>query len=143
MKKAVGSLLRITVAALGGLVGLALAFGWVLCQPNFGRLPFPGSRHADAAALERHVRFLAVTDPARNWRSTAGLSRAAAYVASELARSGARLSEQSYRARGREMKNVVARFGPASGPLVVVGAHYDVFGELPGADDNASGVAGL
>jgi len=24
-----------------------------------------------------------------------------------------------------------------------VGAHYDAFGELPGADDNASGVAGL
>jgi Zn-dependent M28 family amino/carboxypeptidase len=26
---------------------------------------------------------------------------------------------------------------------VVIGAHYDVFGDLPGADDNASGVAGL
>ena len=25
----------------------------------------------------------------------------------------------------------------------ILGAHYDVFGELPGADDNASGVAGL
>jgi len=35
------------------------------------------------------------------------------------------------------------QFGPDSKDAVIVGAHYDAFGELPGADDNASGVAGL
>jgi Zn-dependent M28 family amino/carboxypeptidase len=42
----------------------------------------------------------------------------------------------------------MAEFGPGdrSQSLLVVGAHYDAFGEtgsLPGADDNASGTAGL
>ncbi|MEO8136844.1 MAG: M28 family peptidase, partial [Betaproteobacteria bacterium] len=36
-----------------------------------------------------------------------------------------------------------ARFGPATGPLLVIGAHYDSYNITPGADDNASGVAGL
>jgi Zn-dependent M28 family amino/carboxypeptidase len=43
-------------------------------------------------------------------------------------------------------RNLVARFGPESGPRIVVGAHYDAFGAPegnPGADDNASGTAGL
>ena len=33
--------------------------------------------------------------------------------------------------------------GPTEGPRIVVGAHYDVCGDTPGADDNASAVAGL
>lgn len=53
-----------------------------------------------------------------------------------------------FEARGRRYANVIAHFGPAATgePLLVVGAHYDAFGEtgnLPGADDNASGTAGL
>lgn len=39
--------------------------------------------------------------------------------------------------------NVIGRLGPAKGPVVVVGAHYDAYKNTPGADDNASGVAGL
>lgn len=56
-------------------------------------------------------------------------------------------------------KNIIARFGPASGGRLVIGAHYDSHAHVsaaiddprgysadthtPGADDNASGVAGL
>jgi Zn-dependent M28 family amino/carboxypeptidase len=40
-------------------------------------------------------------------------------------------------------RNVIAVFGPDTDERVVVGAHYDAAGELPGADDNASAVAGL
>jgi Zn-dependent M28 family amino/carboxypeptidase len=38
---------------------------------------------------------------------------------------------------------VIAHFGPETEERIVVGAHYDTAGPLPGADDNASGVAGL
>ena len=44
---------------------------------------------------------------------------------------------------GAEYRNVSAFLGPRQGPRIVVGAHYDVAGAGPGADDNASGVAGL
>jgi Zn-dependent M28 family amino/carboxypeptidase len=40
-------------------------------------------------------------------------------------------------------QNVIATHGPNDAPIIVVGAHYDAYGGLPGADDNASGVAGL
>ena len=76
------------------------------------------------------------------------LDRAAAYIANAFRRAGAEVYEQPFRARGRVYRNVIARFGPRDWhrPLLVVGAHYDAFGEsgaLPGADDNASGIAGL
>ena len=44
---------------------------------------------------------------------------------------------------GKQFRNFIARFGPREGPLIVIGAHYDSCGDTPGADDNASGVAGL
>ena len=53
------------------------------------------------------------------------------------------MQDQVYEMEGRTYRNVIARFGPESRDPVVVGAHYDAFSELPGADDNASGVAGL
>ena len=40
-------------------------------------------------------------------------------------------------------RNVIASFGPDTRERIVIGAHYDAYQELPGADDNASGVAGL
>ncbi|HEX4385343.1 MAG TPA: M28 family peptidase [Myxococcales bacterium] len=39
--------------------------------------------------------------------------------------------------------NLFAETGPADGPLIVMGAHYDSVPDSPGADDNASGVAAL
>ncbi len=48
--------------------------------------------------------------------------------------------------RGASDRNVIAGWARRLDPLVVVGAHYDAMGELgpnPGADDNASGAAGL
>ncbi len=42
---------------------------------------------------------------------------------------------------------MIAKYGPEPSAdergTIIVGAHYDVFEEPPGADDNASGVAGL
>src|SRR5262249_17826566 len=47
---------------------------------------------------------------------------------------------------GATYQNVVATVGPEYGDFLVVGAHYDSFGDFgpnPGADDNASGTAGV
>ncbi|HYR28634.1 MAG TPA: M28 family peptidase, partial [Thermoanaerobaculia bacterium] len=61
-----------------------------------------------------------------------------------MRRSGAIVTFQPFN-RDR-YRNVIARFGPEQGRALIVGAHYDAFtatGNLPGADDNASGTAGL
>ena len=46
-------------------------------------------------------------------------------------------------ADGRRYRNIIASFGPPDAERLIVGAHYDVCGDQPGADDNASAVAGL
>jgi len=40
-------------------------------------------------------------------------------------------------------KNILASYQPEKSRRLIVGAHYDVCGNQPGADDNASAVAGL
>jgi Zn-dependent M28 family amino/carboxypeptidase len=89
------------------------------------------------------VRALAERFHPRDAGHVANLDAAAAWLATELAATGARVNEQTWVTDGATYRNVVARVGPESAELVVVGAHYDVCEPLPGADDDASGVAGL
>jgi Zn-dependent M28 family amino/carboxypeptidase len=71
------------------------------------------------------------------------LDRVAAYIRQEFEQAQGRVAEQPYEANDRTYRNVIARFGPDTKERIVVGAHYDSAGKQPGADDNASGVAGL
>src|SRR5262249_25628366 len=97
----------------------------------------------DPAKLSEHVEALATTFSPRDWRHPENLDRAADYIRQALEEAGGAVRDQPFEVRGKTYRNVIASFGPASGPVVVVGAHYDTAGPLPGADDNASGVAGL
>lgn len=98
---------------------------------------------ADPAELESHVRFLTGLEPPRNFQHPESLDAAAEYIDARLQSAGWRTGTQTYTVGGRTYRNIRALRGPADAPRVVVGAHYDVHGELPGADDNASGVAVL
>jgi Zn-dependent M28 family amino/carboxypeptidase len=98
---------------------------------------------ADARRLERDVRAIVSDFGPRDHGHPENLERVAAYIEAGLAAAGARIESQRYEVGGRAYRNVVASLGPASGERIVVGAHYDTFGPQPGADDNASGVAGL
>jgi Zn-dependent M28 family amino/carboxypeptidase len=97
------------------------------------------------ARLESHVRVLCDRFFPRDARHPENLDRAATYIRGEFERAGERLrvSEQSFEVEGKTYHNVLAQFGPDTRERIVVGAHYDVAGAIPGADDNASGVAGL
>ncbi|HEX8211326.1 MAG TPA: M28 family peptidase [Longimicrobium sp.] len=96
-----------------------------------------------AKRLEAHVRMLSETLAPRSVAHRANLDAAASYVAVEMGAGGAEVSRQVYAAAGAEYRNVIARLGPETEERVVVGAHYDAAGPFPGADDNASGVAGI
>ena len=54
-----------------------------------------------------------------------------------------KVSYQPYEASIGQVNNVVARFGPDTKKVIVIGAHYDSHEGLTGANDNASGVAVL
>jgi Zn-dependent M28 family amino/carboxypeptidase len=131
-----------TVGALALL--LVVAGSLWMTQPVFlVGSPEKDGGAPDPARLERRVEELVGRFHPRDFGHPENLSRAARFLAEELRRTGAVVSEQAYEAAGATYANVVAAIGPDTTDVVVVGAHYDVAGEMPGADDNASGVAGL
>ena len=101
----------------------------------------PGN--ADPRRLERDVRAIVTDFGARDHEHADNLERVAAYIEDAMRGAGARVVSQPYAVAGRTYRNVIGSFGPDAGERVVVGAHYDTFAGLPGADDNASGVAGV
>ncbi len=95
--------------------------------------------------LERHVSMLAGEIGERNIWHPQGLEASVDYIEKVLGDSGYQVEMQEYKVEGKPVANLEAeRIGTSlAGEIVVVGAHYDsVFG-TPGANDNASGVAGL
>lgn len=142
------SILRIAAAVVVlSAVGLA-ALAAALRQPTFTTLPFRGSARADATMLRKHVEFLTSEVRPRSTRRPDNLARTAEYISAHFRAATARTSLQTFEVDGQTYSNVVAHFGPtkAQRSPLVVGAHYDAFGatgDLPGADDNASGTAGL
>jgi hypothetical protein len=136
-------ILAISALAMASIGGGA---AFLLTQPTFGAAPFLGGARADAARLRRHVEFLTRDAVPRDSDHPDKLDRAAAYIRNGFTQPGARVEDQVWQVRGRTYRNVIASFGPEGGSRLVVGAHYDAFGDFgtnPGADDNASGTAGL
>jgi Zn-dependent M28 family amino/carboxypeptidase len=99
--------------------------------------------HADPATLSRYVHTLSKQYADRQAGHPPRLERAAQYIESQLKALGIASESQSFSAEGDQYRNIVVKLGPATKVVTVIGAHYDVAGEQPGADDNASGVAGL
>ena len=137
---AVKRLLRPVAAVL--LILLPAVWFFVTVQPTFRR--YPRTRvEIDADRLRTHVVTLSERFFPRNWRHPHHLDDTAAYISSQFTVAGGVVSEQVYTVEGRSYRNVMASFGPASRSRIVVGAHYDSYADTPGADDNASGIAGL
>jgi len=115
---------------------------WVIAQPTWRKQP-RATVAADPAQLESHVRTLSESFHPRNFRQVDNLNATADYIAGHFASAGGRVSTQPFSVNGAEYRNVSAQFGPKEGPRWIIGAHYDTHDDTPGADDNASGVAGL
>jgi hypothetical protein len=97
----------------------------------------------DKEHLRQDVQTLAAMVPPRNAKNVVSLDKSAGHILEEFRKTGGRIEIQRFTQDGKEYKNVICSFGPEAGERIIVGAHYDVQGNQPGADDNASGVAGL
>ena len=98
---------------------------------------------ANKNRLYQDVCFLTSISPPRNYKNVESLTKAADYIKREFSRTGLPTSVQQWTAKGRVYKNIIASFQPEKENRFIIGAHYDVYKNQPGADDNASGVAGL
>jgi len=93
--------------------------------------------------LRSHVEVLAERIGGRDAMHPAALSETIDYLETELRAFGYRSARQEFSYGGQNFENLKAeRIGAKlPGAIVCVGAHYDTAGGLPGANDNASGVA--
>jgi Zn-dependent M28 family amino/carboxypeptidase len=91
--------------------------------------------------LRKHVEILATTIGGR--LANTGLEKAARYIEQELRLYGYSPRRQTFAAAGHTCANIEAELRGArhARKIVVVGAHYDSAGDLPAANDNASGVS--
>jgi len=132
---------------IGLIIGLLLCTGglWVwLCNPTMSKGKTPSSPiPASAKLIKKHVYALTHTKGYRNHRDLKALNEAGAYIKKQFTSYGLKASEQRYKIGKNEYKNILASAGPKAGARIVIGAHYDVYSEQMGADDNASGVAGM
>lgn len=98
---------------------------------------------ASPGRLKKNVCTLSEELVPRDAAHPGNLDRVATYIGEYFEPFAERVEYQPYSVGNLEVKNVSAFFGPETGERIVVGAHYDAAGPFPGADDNASGVAGL
>jgi Zn-dependent M28 family amino/carboxypeptidase len=93
--------------------------------------------------LQLHVQTLATAIGGRV--AGTGLERAASYIEQQLRSDGYAPQRQMFKAAGHSFANIEAEIRGVQHPekILVLGAHYDTAGNLPGANDNGSGVAAL
>ncbi|MFG5777944.1 M28 family peptidase [Comamonas sp. J-3] len=154
---------------LAALLGLGAGAG-LMVQPGVEAQPAPlvlleaPQLRASPERLQAHVRALSEDIPGRSFDQPAQLQKAADYIYEQFQALGVQPQRQPVLFDGKPLfQNIVLRIGPTAGqpggdaPLLVIGAHFDTIrtngvspggkpdanSHTPGADDNASGVAGL
>lgn len=142
-------------AGYGTVLMLALAALWGVSirmpgASHSGELPpLTESESLSSARMRSTVSWLADTIGERSMGRRNTLERTSRFIVDSLRALGYVVAEHRYPvalgAVGREATNVEATLTGRSRPdeIVLVGAHYDTAVDTPGADDNASGVAGL
>jgi Zn-dependent M28 family amino/carboxypeptidase len=101
----------------------------------------------DEKILQEHVKFLSENN--RTFREEQ--EKIVNYIVNKLTKNGipaGNIEFQVYAVDTTKYKNIIVHFKESERnqryiPRYVIGAHYDAYGNLPGADDNASAVAGL
>lgn len=150
--------MRFFIFFLTSLILVGATVSTVVTQPFVSAVP-SNPPVVEPARLRTHVKYLSDTLYPRSFEQFENTALAAEYIIGQFRATGAEVTTQAVQAEESRYQNIIARFGPTSGPLMVVGAHYDACGDAnegakyplgydlathtPGADDNASGVAGL
>ena len=99
--------------------------------------------NADTILIQKHLSFLTNSSLFRTHSNPQRLNQVADYIQSVFERYSDSVFVQSFEAGGNVYRNVICSFGTENEERIIVGAHYDVCENQEGADDNASGVAGL
>lgn len=135
-------ILRLIILALFAFVIVKTStFGWRLWEKPI--VSSPEDKHL-AKILESHVYKLAHQIGERSVYKYDKLDEAAKYITEQFRGFGYNVEFQNYNLLGETVKNIIATSVGAerSAEIIIAGAHYDSCFN-PGADDNASSIAGL
>ncbi len=126
---------------IAALFLLCFIFWFVLTQPIWVSGEQVDIPKVSGETLHNHVVTLSETLPPR-FGNEKSLEPTVQWIEKKLQQYGAPY-RQTYQVDNELFHNIILSFGPDTHDVVVVGAHYDTDHGLSGADDNASGVAGL
>lgn len=79
----------------------------------------------------------------RNYKNPDVLDSVAFFIKNKFVALTDSVSEQVYSVNGQNYRNIIGSLNTDKTERLIIGAHYDVYGEQDGADDNASAVVGL
>ncbi|HYO84169.1 MAG TPA: M28 family peptidase, partial [Bryobacteraceae bacterium] len=135
---------------LGAAVAAAL-FGllYLTDMPGRSANQQPAVSQGDQQTADRmraSVEYLAGTIGGRSaGPKYENLKRSADWLSRRLTDAGYAPQRQQYEASGLSFENIEAELRGSANPdrVIVIGAHYDTAGGLPGANDNGSGVAAV
>lgn len=114
-------------------------------------IPFPATAQSappegSETRLISTVRYFSEEVGERSYRDLSKLNKAADHIESSFRSFGCLVSRQAFTYQGRTYYNVIGEVKgshPDRKEILIIGAHYDTVVGTPGADDNASSVAGL
>ena len=132
------SLIRILVA-----VSAIIVLIWIYIAQPTTKQNLLSKVKVDEEALKSHVEKLSNEFYPRNHAEIDNLNKAATYIENHFRNTGGDVEVQEFKVAGETYKNVIVVFGKGKSHKLVIGAHYDAYEQTPGADDNASGIAGL
>ena len=79
----------------------------------------------------------------RHYKNVNELNRVSAWIREQMRVFGIPCQFQNYVVNQQSYRNVVCKLNVGAAKKTIFGAHYDVYGQQQGANDNASGVAGV
>jgi hypothetical protein len=123
------------ITRLISIISFLLVFS---CQSS--KIP---SNKAEIKRVKSDLTKITKTGSYRYYLNKDALDSSAAYIYAELQKVCDTVYYQEFKAENRVYKNVIGSIGIDKAERLIIGAHYDVCGEQEGADDNASGVAGI
>lgn len=110
-------------------------------------ISFEGVKMEDIKSnLISTVKYLSHDIGQRSYLDIKELNMTATYIEDRLRSYGCAVKRQAFTYKGKTYYNIIAEVKGAQDEkegILVIGAHYDTVIGTPGADDNASGVAGL
>jgi hypothetical protein len=93
--------------------------------------------------IKNYLTKLTKTNTPRSFENISQLKAVASYIESIFSMYTDSVQNQEYNVQSTTYKNIICSFGTENKKRIFIGADYDACGNQQGADDNATGVAGL